>query len=348
MPGFDNQDPTIIFYLQACKLTAFWTLCTPMKSISVVIPNYNGRNLLEANLPSVYEALEASKVTGYEIIIPDDASTDESASFLKENYPGIILIEATDNKGFSGNVNRGLSKASKDLVLILNSDVFLSKEYFLNLLPYFEIKDCFGVMGRIADPVDDHTQDGAKFPGYSFGKINGTKNYLVDKQNKLVTFFLSGANALVCREKMNTLGGFNELYNPFYHEDVDLGLRAWRTGYKLYYEHSAVCYHSTSSTIGKEKKSRVRATAQRNKIMLHYLHLPRIEWYTFIFIYVIKSLLSLVLLKPLYLTSLVKFLTIFPNVKRYRLTQRQSWRLSLPQITKQLKTDIKKYEINVF
>ena len=58
MPGLANQELTIIFYLQACKLTAFWILCTPMKSISVVIPNYNGRNLLEANLPFTYKAVD--------------------------------------------------------------------------------------------------------------------------------------------------------------------------------------------------------------------------------------------------------------------------------------------------
>ena len=89
---------------------------------------------------------------------------------------------------------------------------------------------------------------------------------------------------------MNTLGGFNELYNPFYHEDVDYRARAY--GAQAINSIMSIQQYAITdmSTIGKEKKSRVRATAQRNKIMLHYLHLPRIEWYTFLFIYVIKKL----------------------------------------------------------
>jgi GT2 family glycosyltransferase len=115
-------------------------------SISVVIPNYNGKHLLESNIPFVYAALRSSGITDFEIIVSDDASHDDSVDFLKSNYPAIILIENKINKGFSGNMNVGIFRSTKDLVLLLNSDVVLTAGYFKNQLHYFKKSDTFGVM----------------------------------------------------------------------------------------------------------------------------------------------------------------------------------------------------------
>jgi glycosyltransferase involved in cell wall biosynthesis len=68
--------------------------------ISIVIPNYNGKDLLERNIPSVFNALITSDITDFEIIVAEDASKDNSVEFLKSNYPEIILIENKVNKGF--------------------------------------------------------------------------------------------------------------------------------------------------------------------------------------------------------------------------------------------------------
>ncbi len=246
-------------------------------SVSVVIPNYNGRELLESNLPSVYNALMSSGITDFEVIIPDDASNDDSVLFIRKNYPEIILVEHNVNNGFSSNTNSGIRLADKELVLILNNDVKLTDGYFRPLLSYFGKPDTFGVMGRIMDENSEKVRDGAKFPGYSFGRIGSTLNYTSNDQTSLPSLFLSGANALIHRKKLIELGGFNELFDPYYCEDADLGLRAWRAGYKCYYEHNAVCSHPLSSTIRKEPGKKVRITARRNKMILHYLHLDDLE-----------------------------------------------------------------------
>lgn len=72
---------------------------TSRKSIAVVIPNYNGRHLLERNLPSVFNALNSAN-TDFEIIIIDDCSTDSSVAFLKQSYPTIRLIISDQNQAF--------------------------------------------------------------------------------------------------------------------------------------------------------------------------------------------------------------------------------------------------------
>lgn len=251
------------------------TTTNPPFSISVVIPNYNGKHLLEANIPSVIEALRFIKAEK-EIIVIDDASTDSSVEFMKQHYPNIQLIVNESNKGFSPTINKGIFVAQHQLVLCLNSDVQLSPDYFKHQLKYFEKADTFGVMGKIIDQDDRHLQDAGKYPKISFKGIKGSYNYIPNSlptEMWLPTFFLSGANALIERKKLLELRGFNELFAPFYFEDADLGIRAWRIGWKCYFEPQAVCMHALSSTIKKLQSEKVKTIIERNRIQFNYLHL---------------------------------------------------------------------------
>lgn len=259
------------------------------KGISVVIPNYNGSVLLPLILPSLFEALKNAQLS-YEVIVSDDCSTDESISYLQKHFPEIILLQSKSNKGFSPTINKGIFIAKYDYVLLLNSDVKLSKYYFENLLPYFEEKDTFGVMGRIIGWDDDTIQDGGKYPSFHGVKIKTSGNYIPIESkpgDRLYSMYLSGANAFVSREKINTLGGFDELFAPFYVEDFELSLRAWRLGWKCYYEHNAICRHQTSTTIkNKSTKNFVKGIYYRNKMFLHAIHLPKeklLLWYIQLF-----------------------------------------------------------------
>ncbi len=278
-----------------------------MKSISVIIPNYNGKNLLEQNLPFVFQALETSYITDFEVIVSDDCSKDDSIDYLKTNYQNkIILLENPKNVGFAGNVNRGIFKAQKDLVFILNSDVQLTENYFIHLLKYFEFPDTFGVMTRI-DNFQNQTIDQAKFPKISFSKIDGTQNFFNPNLKLQYSFFLSGANALIDRKKIVELGGFLEIFNPFYYEDVDLGIRAWRKGYKCYYENNAYCYHDVSNTIKKKPKKQVQKIILRNKIFLHYLHLSKFGFIIFIMKFIGKMIGKLLILDTIYWSAFQEF-----------------------------------------
>lgn len=248
-------------------------------SISVVIPNYNGKHLLELNLPSVFKALKFSNLS-YEVIVIDDASIDDSVSFVQQHYPEIILLKNEVNKGFSPTINKGIFAAEQDLVLALNSDVQLTENYFVEQLKYFEEPDTFGVMGHITDPDSPRVQDSGKFPSISFKGIKTTYNYIpLAKTTEiwLPSFFLSGANALMDRNKLMELKGFDELFAPYYYEDADLGIRAWRAGWCCYVEPKSVCMHSISSTIGKVKPEKVKIIAERNRIILNHLHLPETQ-----------------------------------------------------------------------
>jgi GT2 family glycosyltransferase len=245
------------------------------KSLSVIIPNYNGKHLLESYLPSVFEALGNTGVS-YELIIVDDASKDESISFLKTHYPQITLLINLVNKGFSYTCNQGIAIARYDLTLLLNSDVRLTPQYFEKQWTYFQRDDTFGVMGRIMSADGKTIEDAARILFYKGCRIKANRFYYSTEINDqyVYTAYLSGANALIDTKKLKSLQGFDEIYSPFSSEDSDLSLRAWLAGWKCYYEHQSVCYHQVSgSTKTQIKSAFIKTIYYRNRFIFHAIHL---------------------------------------------------------------------------
>ncbi|AYL93789.1 glycosyltransferase family 2 protein [Mucilaginibacter celer] len=293
------------------------------KSISVVIPNYNGAVLLAKNLPSVYAALKHSRLT-YEVIISDDASTDDSVAFIKANYPDVVLISNSTNGGFSVNINKGIAAAKHDLVLLLNSDIKLNDDYFESQIKYFEQPDTFGVMGKIIDEATGKVAESCKYPLPSAFKINHFKNIAINPGIEAYSYYLSGANALVSREKLNELGGFNEIFSPFYHEDLDLSLRAWENGWRCYYEPGAVCTHAVSSTIkSHSSKKRIKTISTRNRLLLHYFHLDSSTLYLWRVITFLSLPFKLLAGKAYYVTAYRLYLQKLKVMRTYKATFKQ-------------------------
>jgi GT2 family glycosyltransferase len=253
------------------------------KSISIIIPNYNGEKLLATYLPFTFTAIENAGVA-YEVIVVDDCSTDRSVEFIKEHYPQIKLLVNAKNAGFSFTCNQGINEAQHDLVLLLNSDVKLTPDYFEHQFKYFDADDTFGVMGRIIDMEGDHIQDAARMPKFNGLKLKTDYFYYTDAaDDRLYTFYLSGANALIDTKKLQAIGGFYELFSPFYCEDMELSIRAWKLGWKCYYEHQSVCRHQVSATTKDFQKPKwIKSIYYRNRFYMHALHLnglALLAWY---------------------------------------------------------------------
>lgn len=254
-----------------------------MKSLSILIPNYNGAELLKENLPFVFRALETLECR-HEILVADDCSKDDSCQFLELNFPQVRLIRGEINLGFAGNCNRGFAACEGETVLILNSDVKLSTEYLSILLPFMEDDSVFGVSGSIMPDGPGEIMDAGKFPVWKGSMLNTTTNFQPDEsiQSVFPSLFLSGAASLVSASKFRQMGGFLELLNPYYFEDAEVCLHAWRRGWRSLYVPQAKCYHRISSTIGKTASPvSVAAVARRNKLLLHEIHLdglPKIWW----------------------------------------------------------------------
>jgi len=324
--------------------------------ISVVIPNYNGRQLLEEILPPLFIALNNTGLN-YEVIITDDCSIDDSVSLLKQKYPSIIILQNEINKGFSPTINKGIFASQYSYVLLLNNDVKLSENYFASLLHYFDKKDTFGVMGRIIGWKDDNIQDAAKYPSFHLAKIKTSGNYLAlqpKKDDWLYSMYLSGANAFVSRNKLLELGGFDELFAPFYVEDYELSLRAWRLGWKCYYDHFAVCRHQTSASIkSKSSKKYINTIYYRNKMYLHAIHLSGCKlalWYLQL---IPETLIKIFILRFYYFNSLKIF---FQNKKKINeskqkflhLSKQKNILLSVKQVFNSIIDSLKNRDIKIF
>ncbi|MCE7038820.1 glycosyltransferase family 2 protein [Dyadobacter sp. CY312] len=246
-----------------------------MRSISVVIPNYNGKHLFEKYFDHNLNILSELE-TDVQVIVIDDASTDDSVAYLKEKYSGrITLIEKEVNSGFSNTCNLGIKEANNELIFLLNTDVTLEKDYFEKLYKYFEREDTFGVMGRIIGMDDDLIREAARSPKIMGRKIKSGDFFHVNEQESFTpTFYLSGAIALMDTQKLKSINGFNEMFNPYYGEDQELSIRAWRLGWKCYYEHDAVCRHEVSaSTKIHNHKRAIKKIHFRNRYYVHFLHL---------------------------------------------------------------------------
>lgn len=298
---FSNLTPNSTFELTQTK----------PRGISVVIPNYNGINLFPQTLPSLFNALESSGQP-YEVIIVDDCSTDDSVNFLKENFPQISVLVNEINRGFAPTINRGGFHAKFELIFLLNSDIKLEPNYFEPLLTYFDKPETFGVMGRIINWDNDGVQDEAKYPSFQGAKIKTFVNYRIPQssmQEGIYTMYLSGAEALVSREKFLLLGGFDEIFAPYYIEDFELSLRAWRLGWNCYYEHNAVCRHKTSSSIKlKSKKEQIQAIYYRNKLFLHAIHLTKTQFRIYFVRALVDSLFRVLIMRLYYVRAIKLYL----------------------------------------
>lgn len=287
--------------------------------LSVVIPNYNGETLFPQTLPPLFEALADSGLP-HEVIVSDDCSTDQSVRWLQTNYPAIKVIAHTQNRGFSPTINDGIREARYSLVFLLNSDVKLTRHYFEPQLRYFEKPDTFGVMGRIIGWEDEIIQDAAKYPSFHGAKIKTTGNYYAQQpaaNDWLYSMYLSGANALVSKSKLDQLDGFDALFAPFYVEDYELSLRAWRIGWKCYYEHQAVCRHQVSVTIkNKARKNEINTIYYRNKMFLHALHLEGSARWLWTLQLLPETLLRVFTGRFYYVRSLWQFVAQLPAMRR--------------------------------
>jgi GT2 family glycosyltransferase len=243
-----------------------------MKSVSVVIPNFNGRALMERFLPSVKKALQHPSISAGEIIVSDDASTDTSVAFLKEHYPEIIIVESPQNRGFAPTANSGIRRATMDTVLLLNTDMELMPDTIGVLID--QLNDTyFGVSCAVCDPKDGHIQEGLKLP-----KIRGCKISYTDDLREGIegeTMYLCGGIALIDREKLNALCGYDERYAPFYYEDMDLSLRAKEHGWISWYTGKTRAVHQHAATIGSHfSKEEVGVVFIRNRVLVSWRFLP--------------------------------------------------------------------------
>lgn len=223
--------------------------------VSIIIPNFNGKKLLEKNLPKVMAACKRYGEKDCEVIVVDDASSDESVSFLKENYPQIKLIIHKKNQQFAISCNDGVVAAKSDIVVLLNNDVAPKEDFLKPLMKNFADEEVFSVGCK-----EKSLKNGQViFSGRAGGKFQ--RGFLVhwraQDQHQKNTLWTASGSAAYPKSLWQKFGGLDPLFRPAYGEDLDLSYRAQKSGYKVLFEPESEVFHQHETTnlpvFGKKK-----------------------------------------------------------------------------------------------
>ena len=243
-----------------------------MTHASIIIPSYNGRELLARYLDSIVREVAATG-EGYEIIVVDDGGSDDTADFLREQYPEVILLALTHNGGFQRTCNWGARVAKGEIVIFLNNDMAVQPGFLAPLLRHFADPQVFAVSARSLIPVGDNARGNESLTAMSWARGEWRVTYpalddptLPADQVMSIAYAFGGAVA-VDRQKFLAIGGFDELYAPWTVEDVDLSYRAWKRGWRILYEPASVVYHQHSATISAHKGKYRRQIMARNYLL---------------------------------------------------------------------------------
>ena len=253
-----------------------------MKSLSIVIPNWNGRDLLAEYFPSVVAAAEhrrAGSGSESEIIVVDDASTDESLEWLRQNYGddgSVKIVELDQNVGFLSAVNHGFEAANNDLVFLLNNDVRVERDCIAPLVRHFEYEGVFAVCCRAGRINSDRLDGGGKIGEFERGFWRVFLNYEAvpdEAAGELISFFGSGGYTAYDRTKWRELGGFQEILAPNYWEDVEICYRAWKRGWKVVYEPDSHVDHLGSASMKRKDRGEMSIITERNRLLMTWINL---------------------------------------------------------------------------
>ncbi len=244
---------------------------------SIVIPNWNGRDLLEKYLPSVIASVEDRP--GSEIIVVDNGSEDGSAAFLREHFPRVRVLALPQNLGFGGGSNAGFRAAQNDIVVLLNSDMRVERDFLAPLLAGFQDEHTFAVACQIffSDPGKVREETGLTEAWWQQGALRVRHRMEPEIRELFPCFYGGGGSCAFDRRKFLELGGFDELLKPFYLEDTDLGYLAWKRGWKVLYQPASIVYHEHRGTIGKRfSDAYIQGVLKKNFLLFTWKNIH--EW----------------------------------------------------------------------
>ncbi|MCK5306498.1 MAG: glycosyltransferase family 2 protein [Candidatus Omnitrophica bacterium] len=250
--------------------------------LSIIIVNYNGKELTLNCLKSIYEKLKGVE---YETILVDNASSDDSVEVIEKSYPQVNVIKNDDNLGFSKANNQGIKIAKGDYILLLNNDTLLKEGDFSNLLEYMESKADVGILGcRINNPDGSLQLSCYKFPSmremfthytlltklFPDSKLFG--DYRNWPHNKIEEVdFVIGAFFLIKRAVIEKIGMLDE--NFFLNaEESEYCLRAKKAGFQTVFHPGYEIIHIGGATKKNMKKIEIISSIRGTELLIrrHY------------------------------------------------------------------------------
>lgn len=221
------------------------------RGVSVVIPSRNGRDLLADLLPQAVGQIER---IGGEIIVVDNGSDDQTDDFLSRWYHTVVLVKNQKPLSFARAVNAGIQKARYSHVCLLNNDMVIADGFFEALLAAFlRMPDLFCATAQIFFPEGVRREETGKAV-MPFASDRKPTDFPVRcelpsaGEDLSYVLYGSGGCSMFAAAKLRDLGGLDEVYEPAYVEDLDLGLRAWQKGWPSVFVAGARVIHKHRAT----------------------------------------------------------------------------------------------------
>jgi GT2 family glycosyltransferase len=215
--------------------------------VSIIIVNYNGRDLLKACLASIY----SQSFKDVEIILVDNGSQDGSGEYVKDSFPGVKVVSLPANIGFAGANVEGLKYARGEYILLINNDAEVTGDCIRNLMTAIESNPAIGICASKmivhGTSIIDSAGDGFATNLKGFKRGEGSSSDIYSDQEYV--FGACAGAALYRRRMIEEIGFFDEDFFLI-HEDTDLNLRAQLAGWKVLYVPTAVVSHKVRSSIG--------------------------------------------------------------------------------------------------
>jgi GT2 family glycosyltransferase len=234
------------------------------KTVSVIIVNYNGRDLLKDCL----ESLQQQTMNDFEVIFVDNASSDGSVDFVKKTYPEVTTIENRENLGYGGGNNAGIRQSRARYVVFLNNDTKVDSHWLQRLVATAEKGENIGMCAsKILNYYHPEIIDNTGLLIYRDGVARGRGRLERDAgqyAREEEVLFPSGCAGLYRREMLEDIGFFDEDFF-LYVDDVDIGFRARLAGWRCIYVPDAVVYHKYSATT-EPYSSQKAYLVERNRI----------------------------------------------------------------------------------
>ena len=219
---------------------------------TVQILNWDGRHLLEESVPA---ALEAIRQAGgdHEVVVVDNGSTDGSADFVRERFPEVRIVPLDRNYRFTGGNNRAVRTSMKDIVVFLNNDMLVDRDFLSPLLEGFKDPLVFAVTSQVFfwDKTRRREETGKTRARYENGFFTMWHDQISEREEHgppIPVFWGGGGSCAFDRRKYLAIGGLDTLFDPFYVEDTDLSYQAWKRGWKCLLAPSSHVVHRHRAT----------------------------------------------------------------------------------------------------
>lgn len=247
-----------------------------MERVSIIILNFNGRYFLEKYLPILYSSIDESFA---KVIVADNASTDDSIEYLKQNWNKIEIFQFQKNYGFAEGYNIAINRVNTDYVLLLNSDVEVTQGFLEPMVEYLDanhkVAACQPKILQVANRQYFEKAGAAggliDVLGYPFcrGRI---MDYVEKDEGQyddaVNVFWASGACMLVNRADFIDYGGFDSDF--FAHqEEIDLCFRFNARGRQVAVVPKSVVYHVGGGTLNYNNPQKTYLNFRNNLLLLY-------------------------------------------------------------------------------